>query len=146
MADHSVKRKLAELLWLVLNALHALAVQQIPLMQVVAGLLEQLQNTTDRDRKEWEAFAQTMYDEVGKARAARNVLQRYSLLVLPVLLHAACTVQQRRMHFQPYTAHLQHTSHLLAILATCMQQTSRCLQEMQDKLHAVLKALGCMCF
>lgn len=111
MADHSLKRKLDEVLWLVLNALHALAVQQIPLMQVAAGLLEQLQNTTDRDQKEWEAFAQTMYDEVGKARAARNVLQRYSLLVLPVLLHAACTVQQsrtkqtcqlRRMHVQPY--------------------------------------------
>lgn len=34
---------------------------------------------------------------------------------------------------------------LLATLAACMQQTSRCLQEKQDKLHAVLKALGCMC-
>lgn len=96
MADHSVKHKLDELLLLVLHALHVLAVQQFALMQVAAGLLEQLQNTADRDKKEWEAFAQTMYDEVGKARAARNVLQRYSFLVLPVLLPAACTVQQSR--------------------------------------------------
>lgn len=40
---------------------------------------------------------------------------------------------------------LQHTLHLLALLARCMQQTSRCLQEKQDELHAVLKALGAVC-
>lgn len=51
---------------------------KLTLVQTAASLLEQLQDTADRDQTEWEAFAQKMYDEVGKARAARNVLQRYA--------------------------------------------------------------------
>ena len=45
-------------------------------LQTAAGLLEQQQNTSDAERNRWEAFAQTMYDEIGKARADKNVLQR----------------------------------------------------------------------
>ncbi|KAL3160014.1 hypothetical protein ABBQ38_010401 [Trebouxia sp. C0009 RCD-2024] len=44
--------------------------------ETAASLLEQQQDTQDTERKRWEAFAQTMYDEVGKARADKNVLQR----------------------------------------------------------------------
>lgn len=69
------------------------------LVQTAASLLVQLQNTADRDQKEWEAFAQKMYDEVGKARAARNVLLRYSCDVLSQYcqlspLHAAHSPHQ----------------------------------------------------
>ena len=51
-------------------------------VQTAASLLEHLQSTADRDQQKWEAFAQKMYDEVGKARAARNVLQRYNTDIL----------------------------------------------------------------
>ena len=68
------------------------------LVQTAASLLEQLQNTADRDQKEWEAFAQKMYDEVGKARAARNVLQRYNCDVLSQY----CQLSPRHAAHSPY--------------------------------------------
>lgn len=115
MANHSVKRKLNELLLLLLHALHVLAFQQILLMQVAAGLLEQLQNTTDRDQKEWEAFAQTMYDEVGKARAARNMLQRYSFLVCLsfFLPHAQSNRAGQSKHASWRGGMFSHTQHIV---------------------------------
>lgn len=68
---------------------------EVCILQAAASFLEQLQSTADKDRKEWEAFAQTMYDEVGKARAEKNVLQRYSAVFLPQL---ACRYMFEHVH------------------------------------------------
>lgn len=81
--------------------------------ETAASLLEQQQDTQDTERKRWEAFAQTMYDEVGKARADNNVLQRdfeqqtlqlqerqQSLLAQVASLQEANTVSSERAETQ----------------------------------------------
>ena len=55
------------------------------MLQTAASLLQQLHGTSDAERKEWEAFAQTMYDAIGRARAERSSLQRYATAFLATI-------------------------------------------------------------
>ena len=92
------------------------------LVQTAASLLEHLQNTADKDQKEWEAFAQKMYDEVGKARAARNMLQRYDRGVLSQCCQLCrCTSSTPKQICQRRGCMFNHTRHICSM---CTSKTS----------------------
>lgn len=96
-------------------------------MQTAASLLDKLQGTSAAERDEWEAFAQTMYDEVGKARAEKNGLQRYGLHLFPELL--ACWDQFVTMsgigHAQCQVAALPSPNYRLHAAWSCQVKTTR---------------------